>query len=274
MASKEAMPLSLPELFPDQDYRFHLTLRKGDLAGFFRQPDPVVLAERQRWFGEDPGRYVVGEADAEPLVAEAEALATGWVGGAATPAGDVTRRLARLGGRLEPDLVLMAREADGVFRLRAGAVCFPSAWVPAEKHGLTLDEIHGVVPGLNPALAPAIGQFLQRLRPGAPYERANWGLAATPELNLHPALGRPRLSAGLGPAQLWVRIEDQILAALPVTGGILFGIRVRVVELAQLLAEPALRAGLHRALVTMPSELAAYKGLVSVRDELIRMSRG
>ena len=265
------MPLPLSELFPDQDYRFHLTLRKGNLAEFFGAPDPAVLAERRRWLGEDPARYLVGDAAAEPLVAEVEALADGWVGGTQAPAGDVTERLARLGGRLEPDIVLMARDADGVFRLRAGAVCFPSAWALTEKFGLTLDEIHGVVPGLNPALAPAIGQFLAKLRPGAPFERANWGLAATPELNLHPALARPRLGA-LDVARTWVRIEYQILAALPATPGILFGIQIRNVPLAEILADPALRAGLHRALVTMPDELAAYKGLAAGRIELIKLS--
>lgn len=265
------MSLPLAELFPDQDYRFHLTLRKGNLAEFFGAPDPAVLAERRRWLGDDPVRYIVGEVTAEPLVAEVEALADDWVGGAGFSAGSVTERLARLGGRLEPDLVLMARDADGLFRLRAGAVCFPSSWALAEKAGLTLDEIHGVVPGLNPALAPAIGQFLHKLRPGAPFERANWGLAATPELNMHPALGRPRLGV-LDIAQTWVRIEYQILAALPQTHGILFGIHIRNVPLAEILVHPGLRAGLHRALVTMPDALAAYKGLAAVRADLIRLA--
>lgn len=268
------MPLPLSELFPDQDYRFHLTLRKGDLAAFFGRPDPVVLAERQRWFAIDPARYIVGDASAETLVAETEALAASWVGGATTGSGDVMQRLAQLGGQLEPDIVLMARDAAGVFRLRAGAVCFPSSWALEEKFNLTMDEIHGVVPGLNPALAPAIGQFLGKLRPGAPFERANWGLAATSELNMHPTLGRPRLTA-LDVARTWVRVEYQILAALPVTAGILFGIHVRNVPLADILADPALRAGLHRAVVTMPDALAAYKGLAHVREELVRVcSRG
>lgn len=260
------MPLPLTELFPDRDYRFHLTLRKGDLDAFFGAPDPAVLAERRRWLGSDTARYVVGGEEAAPLVEEAEGLL-----GVGAGAGSVAERLVRLGGRLEPDVVLLAREPDGVFRLRAGAVCFPSAWALEEKSGLTLDDIHGVVPGLNPALAPAIGQFLAKLKPGAPFERANWGLAATPELNLHPALGRPRLGPEPEVARVWLRIEEQILAAMPATGGILFGIKIRIVPLTQLLAEPALRAGFHRALVTMPDELAAYKGLAPVREALTRI---
>jgi dimethylamine monooxygenase subunit A len=265
------MPLPLPELFPDQDYRFHLTLRKGNLAAFFSAPDPTILAERRRWLASDPARYVTGGADAGPLLAEFENLPTRWPDTAVESPGNVTERLVRWGGQMEPDFVLLAPDGSGNFRLRAGAVCFPSWWALAEKIGLTLDEIHGVVPGLNPSLAPAIGQFLHKLRPGAPFERANWGLAATPELNLHPALDRPRLEAPLDAERTWVRIEDQILAAMPVTGGILFGIHVRVVPLAQILADAPIRAGLHRALVTMPDALAAYKGLATVRTDLIRL---
>jgi dimethylamine monooxygenase subunit A len=285
------MPFSLSELFPDQDHRFHLTLRKGSLAAFFGAPDRAVLAERRRWFADAPARYLVGEAEAAPLVAEVERLAPEWVssetGIPEANGGSVIERLARLGGCLEPDIVLMAPDDAGNFRLRAGAVCFPSWWDVREKLGLTLEEIHGVVPGLNASLSPVIGQFLHKLRPGSPFERANWGLAATPELNLHPSLARPRLSSRneqsnpIGyfvsgahspwPRQIWVRIEDQILAALPATGGILFGIRVRVISLEEILADPRLRAGLHRALVTMPDDLATYKGIAPVRAALVRL---
>jgi hypothetical protein len=261
------MPASLAELFPDRDYRFHLTLRKGDVAEFFGGRTPAVLAERKQWLGDDPAHYIVGEADDAPLLSEAEAL---LVSGRET--GSVVERLVRLGSSVEPDVVLMARDGAGVFRLRAGAVCFPSSWALTEKFGLTLDEIHGVVPGLNSALAPAIGQFLDKLKPGAPFERANWGLAATSELNMHPSLMRPRLGPTLDVARTWVRIEYQILAAMPVTGGILFGIDVKLVPLADLLGDPALRAGLHRAVVTMPDALAVYKGLAPVRSELIRLA--
>lgn len=263
------MPLPLSELFPDRDYRFHLTLRKGDLGAFFGAPEPGMLAERRRWLGSDPARYVVGREAEAMLVAEAEGLLRGAAGD-----GGVADRLAQVGGSVEADFVLLARDAAGAFRLRAAVVCFPSWWAVTEKIGLTLDEIHGVVPGLNPAMAPVIGPFLDKLRPGAPCERANWGLAATPELNLHPALGRPRLVAGLRIESMWVRIEDQILAAMPATGGILFGIRLRVLPVAAFLADPALRAGLGRALATMSDELAAYKGLADVRADLIMACAG
>ncbi len=269
------MPLPLSELFPDEEHRFHLTLRKGNLAGFFGSPNPEVVAERRHWLDTDPTRYAAETAGAEPPLAEFEALAAGWFPVlVSNPAGERSQleRLLLLGRNLEPDFVLLSKNGADVFRLRAGVVCFPSSWALTEKTGLTLEEIHGVVPGLNPALGGTIGEFLGRLKPGVPYERANWGLAATPERNMHPSLARPRLRPAFDLRGIWVRIEDQILAALPTTGGILFGIRLRLVPLTQLLENPQLKAGFHRAVRTMPDTLVVYKGFAAIRDELIAAS--
>jgi hypothetical protein len=141
--------------------------------------------------------------------------------------------------------------------------------VLSEKIGRGLEEIHGVVPGLNASLAVTIDRFLERLKPGAPFERANWGLAGTPELNMHPNLGRTRIALPLDLDRVWLRIEDQILASLPSGGGVLFGIRIRALPLQSILKDPTLRSGFHRALATMPEALAAYKGISPIRAALL-----
>ncbi len=254
------MPLPLTELFPDEDYRFHLTLRKGNLTDFFREPDPEALAERRRWLDTDPTRYAALTTAAEPLLAETESWTATWSPSFSIPSSAAPdQRLLTLGRAIAPDFMLLSHEPDGTFRLQAAVVCFPSSWVPAEKIGLSLDDIHQIVPKLNATLGATISQFLTRLRPGTAYERANWGLAATPERNMHPALPRPRLDLPVDPARIWLRIEDQILATLPITGGILFGIRLRVIPLATILADPQLKPGFQRALATMPEPLAPTK---------------
>jgi len=264
------MPLPLTELFPDEDYRFHLTLRKGNLTDFFCEPDPGALGERRHWLDTDPARYAAQTPEAGPLLAETESWAATWSPSlSVSPSTAPDQRLLSLGRAIAPDFMLLSRDPAGTFRLQAAVVCFPSSWVPAEKIGLSLDDIHQIVPGLNTTLGATISQFLTRLRPGTAYERANWGLAATPERNLHPALHRPRLDLPADPAGIWLRIEDQILAALPVTGGILFGIRLRVIPLATILADPQLKPGFQRALATMPEDLAAYKGLSAIKAELL-----
>jgi hypothetical protein len=256
---------ALEDLFPDEDYRFHLTLRKGDLAEFFTAPDAAALAERRRWLTDDSDRCVAFLPAAEPLLAELEHLATVWGARVRERTGSGAERLAWISREFVPDVLLLPRGEANAFTLAAGAVCFPSWWSLAEKIGRSLDEIHGPVPGLNPALGGTINQFLARLRPGAAYCRVNWGLTATPELNLHPNRARPRLDSVRNSTHAFLRTEEQIVAALPVSGGVLFGIRIRLNPLADVLSRPALRAGFHRALRTMPDDLIAYKGLAGVR---------
>jgi dimethylamine monooxygenase subunit A len=259
--------IPLAELFPPEDYRFHLSLRRGDLRTFFARSAEAkrVLRERQHWLQQEPMRYAALQPEGEPLATEWTRLVQSWgVSGAS---------VLEIGGQLEPDFLLLARDAAGDFRLRGGALVFPTSWALEEKLGHTLDWIHGVVPGLNPSLGAPIRQFLQRLKPGgAAFLRSNWGLAATDALNLHPSRPRPRLEPDVVPHRVWLRVEHQILAALETTGGIVFGIRLALHPLDTVLADPLLRPGFHRALRTMPDELAAYKGLAPARTRLLELS--
>lgn len=253
----------LAALFPDADHRLHLTLRRGEPAAFFAAPaeSAPVLAERARWIAADPGRYARLTPEGEPLLAEFAASARGW----GLPAPD---SVAALGTACDADIVLLSPDAAGEFRLRGGALCFPTGWALEEKIGHTMDFIHGPVPGLNAALGSPIRQFLARLRLGAAFLRDNWGLAATPELNLHPARGLPAPVLPLVPERLWLRVEHQALVALPRTGGVVFGIRIALHRLDAVIAA-GLGPGLRRALATMPPELLAYKRLDGIADALV-----
>jgi hypothetical protein len=256
---------ALAELFPDGDYRFHLTLRRAEPAEFFRPRDASgrLLGERTKWLSENPARYAALLPDGEPLLAEvAEIAARDW---SVARAGSVHG----LGGAMEPDFLLLSQDAGGAFRLRGGALCFPTGWALEEKLGHTLDFIHGVVPGLNSALASPIHQFLAKLKPGVAFLRDNWGLTANDELNQHPArtLSAPALPVALD--RLWLRVEHQALVALPRTGGVLFGIRIALHRLDEVAKDAAARAGLKRALASMPADVAAYKRLDAVRAAVV-----
>ena len=258
---------ALAELFPDGDYRFHLTLRRGEPGEFFktRGDSSKILAERAKWLAENPARYAALLAEGKPLLAEvAELGVKDW----GLPA---TTSVHGLGAVLEPDFLLLSPDAAGAFRLRGGALCFPTGWALEEKLGHTLDFIHGVVPGLNPALASPIHQFLTKLKPGVAFMRDNWGLAANDELNLHPARQLPAPVLPVALERLWLRVEHQALVALPRTGGVLFGIRIALHRLDQVALDPAARAGLRRALASMPAEVAAYKRLDAVRDAVVAL---
>ena len=264
----------LAELFPDGDHRFHLTLRRAEPRDFFASRDAPgrVLAERARWLAAEPDRYSALRPEGEPLWREFRGLIEH--DGVLRPSGDERESpldaMRRMGGVIEPDFVLLSADAGGRFRLRGGVLCFPTGWALEEKIGETLDFIHGVVPGLNPALGSPIQQFLSKLKPGVAFLRDNWGLAATDELNLHPARGIPPPALPTALDRLWLRVEHQALVALPESGGIAFGIRIALHRLDVVAATPAGR-GLRRALETMPAELAAYKRLDAVRARVISL---
>ncbi len=283
----------LADLFPEGDYRFHLTLRRGEPREFFQPQDSTgrVIAERERWLAAEPPRYAALTPEGELLLAEFSELCAEWnplLPGRPHPAGvagEGTRpapaaELLRLGAALEPDFLLLSPDAAGAFRLCGGALCFPTGWALEEKLGHTLDFIHGVVPGLNAALASPISQFLARLKPGPAFFRDNWGIAATDELNLHPARRTappmPLTDGGLDDFialdRLWLRVEHQVLFALPRTGGIVFGIRIALHRLDVVARDPAAAAGLRRALETMPADLAAYKRIDQIRAALLTMN--
>ncbi len=255
---------SLAALFPDEPYGFRLTLKRGDVREFFAASSnaPTVLAERRRWLDERSVDFLVDDPSNRP----------GWQAAAAA-AGLELDSAAAFGRAVEPDVVLLRRDPPGTFRVRGGAVVFPTSWSLPEKEGLTLAETHGVVPGLNAAIGPAIDRFLDRLKPDLGAVRANWGLAASGELNLHPALARPRLQADTESAQVWLRVEHQILVALPAAEAVLFGIRIALHPLADVVADAAAKSGLHRALASMPAAMADYKGLSAILPRFLDWTR-
>ena len=69
----------LADLFPDGDYRFHLTLRRGEPRDFFafRDTAGAILAERSRWLAAEPARYGALLPEGETLLAEFAGLASG-----------------------------------------------------------------------------------------------------------------------------------------------------------------------------------------------------
>ena len=116
-------------------------------------------------------------------------------------------------------------------------------------------------------------EFLTNLKPGTSWERFNWGLSGSPDLNQHPRLNNSQLTAPLAPDKTWIRIEDQILLRLPETGAILFGIRLVNISLVDIKEQPQACSGLHRAIKTMPGSIAEYKNITPVGEDLLQFLR-
>ncbi|MBC8245324.1 MAG: DUF3445 domain-containing protein [Verrucomicrobia bacterium] len=254
----------MEDLFYPGPFEFRMGLERGEPAAFFRAwpGDEALLAQRRQCLAGHPERHEVLLPEAKPLQAEFERMLAGWGMAAGASA---------LGQAIAPDWLLLQPNAAGMPVLLGGCVCFPSSWAFEEKVGRPLDWIHAVVPTLNEKLGEKARSFLTKMPAGQAWLRANWGLTASPALNQHPALGQPVLTPAVGLGNVWFRIERQALVALPETGGILFGIRLEVVPLAEIRANEPARLGLVEALQTMPDAIADYKNLTASRPRLLEL---
>lgn len=267
------------ELFPNEDYQFRFGIRAGSPQRFFgvQNPSGEMIAERRRWLRDTPAHTLVYKPDAALMVAETVRHAIRWN----TVSAEDTKKMPDdrdapalirwLGEAWESDFLLLAAPAGGEYVLQAGCVCFPSSWHPEEKLGRPLSEIHDPVPGLNAKLGDRISQFLARIKPDTGWERANWGLSRSPELNQHPTRILSKLIPPFRADDIWVRIEYQIFYRLPETDGVLFGIRLLNLPLPELMLCQSASIGLHRALATMPEPIAIYKNLSQGREQLLKL---
>ena len=253
----------LDRLLKDGAFEFQMGLRRGDDSFFQNHPENrSLLDERRGWLAHEPERYAACEPSGDEALAELMTFVR------AVNRGIAADSLVALGESWEPDFLLLRENEAGEFRFVAGCVCFPSHWALREKIGHPLAAIHAPVPTLNATLGAKIDSFLTRLRVGETWERWNWGLAATPELNDHPARGNARLGTDVALDACWFRAEHQAFRLLPETRSVVFAIRIEMVPLNEIAADRALAARLAGALLSMPPEIAAYKGVGTARETL------
>ncbi|GGC23421.1 hypothetical protein GCM10011371_08910 [Novosphingobium marinum] len=128
------------------------------------------------------------------------------------------------------DLCVLTRDAGGTYRLTGGAVAFPTDWRLGDKMGLTLPEVHAPIQGYAEQLAAGVDRFIENLRPGEIWGRANWFVVASDNLRYLPADDPAERFVHVTPANagdaLFLRCERQTLRRLPATGAVLFTIGV------------------------------------------------
>lgn len=179
--------------------------------------------------------------------------------------------LKTLGENLDDDFILLQPDAEGVYRVGAFVMCFPSGFEMSEKLGWPMSQIHEQVPGLESRLGTSIERFFGKLQPGvnSGVRRLNWGITRTSELYT-PAGNHVYQDAeqDMGRADevdaetCCLRVERQTLWKLPQTGAIAFGIKTYITPLKEIKAEGG-AAALIEAIEGLGDEgapLATYKG--------------
>jgi len=180
---------------------------------------------------------------------------------------------------VQDDLVLMRRGESG-WRLAAASLSFPSSWSLAEKFGRPIHEVHAPVPGFGGGTrnAELIARMFDNLRPETPVIRWNWSLYGDDRL-FHPDVVGPqerRFGAGAQAEHVVLRSERQTLRRLPLSGDIVFTIKIAVDPLAALERHsrgPQIAAALIAQLEALTDQQLAYKGMTAERERVIARLR-
>lgn len=178
-----------------------------------------------------------------------------------------------LAGRLvQEDLCLIEASPDGP-RLTAAVLCFPSRWRLHEKFGRPLAAVHDKVPFYGDRLARPVDRFMSHVRVGHIAARLNWSMMDDPTLFQPTGKWRTAHDATITEQnagdRLFLRVERQTLRRLPISGAVLFGIRVHVYALARVVTTPEIAARLAAAVRALPAEMAHYKSLPMFQAALL-----
>jgi hypothetical protein len=260
----------------DAGFRWRLGLRPLDLDDWFDDgPDAGGwIAEKETILGEHHDTaFAVLDGIEHEAIEVAEAVVTHLLsGGATAELRDDVHPLEAASRLVAEDLVLMV-ERDGRLVFGGGSVCFPNRWDLRSKLGLTLREVHAVVPLLNEQLGDPVDRVLARLTPERSFWRLGWGIIDVPDgYTPTDGTGPPRPAAP-NPDALHVRVERETLRRFPRTGCVLFTIRTYVAPVVDVVPRPDAAAAIAGIVDVMPRDVREYKGLARIGDELVEFLR-
>jgi Protein of unknown function (DUF3445). len=154
--------------------------------------------------------------------------------------------------KFEEDFAIMYKG-----KMEVVSVCFPSGWIPKEKLGKNLSDIHEPVAD-NEQLLKASDKLTDYMTKQS-IKRWVWTITTSNELSNFPNYEKPELTSF---ANLFFRVETQTTA--PVDGETsLFFIKVDVLPLAQVWDKKILDS-----INSMSENVLKYKGLEQIKELL------
>jgi hypothetical protein len=254
----DALPLE--GLFTRNGYRPAMALKRLEPKEYFASLNPSEIL---------PWRSELLDGQSEDFLFEPEKEedrgAVIHFAGIFVPVGGV-RTFRGLGVVWEPDFVVLNRDDAG--KAVGGCVCFPTGWSLGEKRNQPVLIVHEPVPGLNPHLASSIGHFFARLEPGECYQRSNWSLTSSRQMNQRPGDAIPEIGSNCDPVATFLRVEWQALIAID-SSRVLFGIRIYHCTLEAVRRNRDAALLLAENLRTMSEEMLRYKRLGGCRERVI-----
>ncbi len=223
--------------------------------------EDLVLPEKHEVMRHHRGE-VYGARDGSELAALELASAVHAIAGPG--AGEWASALEGAASAVSDDLCILIKDGEGLWRLKAASLCAPTFWRLGEKLGEPLGGLHGPVPGANPGMVSRIHRMFDAVQPGQVLERFNWtvqpGTARyTPSQVPFKEIAADLASAGALDG-LWLRVERQTISKLPISGAVVFTIRVAIDPLRAALADAEMVDAFRAAWDGIDPGLADYKG--------------
>jgi hypothetical protein len=167
-------------------------------------------------------------------------------------------------------------QRDGDLFMDAGMVTCPADWSLRFDAGMSFKQWHSPVP-----IAHQMGVFdralkyLLNIQVGHPVRRLNWTLTINPRLDTSPETfhqwggDRGKVTPENVGRLVHLRVELQLMARLPRSNALLFGIRTYLISLDELVTNPAWAQRMHRVMRDLPDPIADYKGITRYRQTLV-----
>ena len=169
-----------------------------------------------------------------------------------------TKSIVELALQMEEDFAVLHK---GV--LHEICFCFPSSWIPAERVGMTLQDIHRPV-GDGEKLVAASQKIAETMSTSGPYRRHVWTLSNSGELSQYPDGKSSVVPNTIN--DLWFRMETQTTSPLGDGESALFLVKVDVVPLREIWEVESNRILLTNSINSMSENVLRYKGLEHIKS--------
>lgn len=166
--------------------------------------------------------------------------------------------------KIKEDIVVVELDENGNDYISYVNVCAPQCWNPTEALGKSISETHQMVPG---KLNGSWGNILKACLSKGPYERFQWSIKSTNQLNLHSNLDINSTDFEYTNHNIFIRIETQHITPLIEGKSFLFSILTENKRISTLSGSDLLL--LQEAIENMSSEEIKYKRLVEHKSNLL-----
>lgn len=155
----------------------------------------------------------------------------------------------------------LLEKVDNKYVMTAASICSPSNWNLEEKIGESIEKIHEDVPNYGKMLNSRVNRFHQGLTVRKPMLRFNWSVQRGNELLWRDESMQDPVHVNATSDNLYWRIERQTFLRLPLTGAIVFGVRIFLHSFKSMGNDNKFEDSISELITQLPLSEKQYKGL-------------